>query len=49
MSVQRLKTDIERTIIKESKKFLNKSFKDLTKDEKDTLLELIAKKLGLLA
>jgi len=48
MTVQRLTTIKEQEILRNSKKFKNRRIKDLSQEEKDDLLELIAKKLGLL-
>lgn len=48
MTVKRLTTIKEREIIKDLKKYKSKKVKDLSKDEKDELLELMAKKLGFL-
>lgn len=46
--MKRLISDKQRQQLKNSKKYYGKKLKDLSNIEKDELLELIAKKLGLL-
>ena len=48
MSAKRLISDKQREHLKNLKKYHGKKLKDLSDIEKDELLELIAKKLGLL-
>ena len=48
MTVKRLISDKKRKQIKNSKKYHGKKLKELSNLEKDELLEIIAKKLGLL-
>jgi len=48
MTIKRLTTIKEREIIKDLKNYKSLKVKDLSKEEKDELLELIAKKLGFL-
>lgn len=48
MTIERLTTIKQREIIKDLKKYKNRRIKDLSKEEKDELLELMAKKLGLI-
>lgn len=46
MTVKRLTTIKERENLKDLKKYKSRRIKDLSKEEKDELLELMAKKLG---
>ncbi len=46
--MRRLISNQQRKELKNSKKYYGKKLKDLSNIEKDELLELIAKKLGLL-
>ncbi len=48
MAIQRLSTAKERAQIRESKKFKGRNIKDLSEIEKEELLEIICKKLGIL-
>ena len=48
MTVKRLTTVKERENLKDLKKYKSRRIKDLSKEEKDELLEIMAKKLGLI-
>lgn len=48
MTIKRLITLKEQELLKYIKKYKSRKIKDLSKEEKDDLLELIAIKLGLL-
>ncbi len=48
MAIQRLLTEKERQQIRESKKYKGRNIKDLSQNEKEELLEIICKKLGIL-
>jgi len=48
MTVERIISDKKRSQIKNLKKYRGRYLKDLSKEEKDNLLELMAKKLGFL-
>lgn len=46
--IERIISDEQRAKIKDLKKYRGRKLKDLSKEEKDELLELMAKKLGFL-
>ena len=48
MAIKRIITEEQKSKIKDLAKYKGRSIKDLTKEEKDDLLELIAKKLNIL-
>ena len=48
MTVKRTISDKKRALIKDLKKYKDRTILDLSKEEKDELLELMAKKLGFL-
>lgn len=48
MAIQRLSTEKERIQIREFKKYKGRNIKDLSEIEKEELLEIICKKLGIL-
>jgi len=48
MGLKRIITEEEKALIKPQKKFKGKNIKDLSQNEKDELLEIVAKKLNIL-
>ena len=48
MSAKRLISDTQRLKLRNSKKYKDKKIKDLSENEKDDLLEILAQKAGIL-
>jgi len=48
MAIERLTTEKQRQEIRDSKKYKGKNIKDLSNIEKNELLEIVCKKLGIL-